>query len=142
MANRILVALLVILGGSTLAIGAAVFIAGVQATAGLAAQLLQPLIGGDPAQLGLGGAGIDNEMRFYAVFFAAWGAVLARLTLSTGGHSPQIPLLLGLFFLGGLGRALSYGVMGPPHPLFVLLMTLELGLPPVLLLLRRQARLG
>ena len=36
-----------------------------------------------------------------------------------------------MFFVGGLGRALSLALVGPPTPFFLFLMAIELGLPPV-----------
>jgi len=47
---------------------------------------------------------------------------------------------MGLLFIGGLGRALSYAEVGPPHPLFVALMATELLTPPVIFLLWRFSR--
>ena len=48
--------------------------------------------------------------------------------------------LAGLFFVGGLGRALSYAAVGAPHPAFVMQMATELILPPVFLALWQAAR--
>jgi hypothetical protein len=42
-----------------------------------------------------------------------------------------------MFFVGGLGRALSLALVGPPTPFFLFLMAIELGLPPVLWLAAR-----
>jgi Domain of unknown function (DUF4345) len=44
-------------------------------------------------------------------------------------------MLAGVFFVGGVGRAFSYVALGPPHPFFALLMTIELATPPALMLL-------
>jgi hypothetical protein len=43
-----------------------------------------------------------------------------------------VPWLAGVFFLGGVGRVISYAAVGPPHPFFLVLMGFELLLPPVL----------
>ena len=56
----------------------------------------------------------------------AWTArdLVARLSL--------VPWLAGVFFVGGVGRALSYAAVGAPHPFFLLLMALELTTPLLL----------
>jgi hypothetical protein len=42
---------------------------------------------------------------------------------------------VGRIRVGGAGRAFSWLVVGAPHPFFLLLMTIELALPPLLVLL-------
>jgi hypothetical protein len=44
----------------------------------------------------------------------------------------RLPLLLALFFAGGIGRVLSVLTLGPANSLFSLLMWTELTLPIVL----------
>ena len=46
-----------------------------------------------------------------------------------------MPGLAAVFFVGGAGRAFSCLAVGAPHPFFLLLMTIELALPPLLVLL-------
>ena len=76
----------------------------------------------------------DSELRFYSVFFAAYGAILFQTTRNLTKRGHRLPLLLGLFFLGGIARAISYVTVGQPHALFVLLMIIELTMPPLLYL--------
>ena len=80
-------------------------------------------------------ATMDSELRFYAPFWGAYGFVLLRLAYEPSERIGWVPWLAALFFAGGLGRAISYLSVGPPHPFFVLLMAIELALPPVLVLL-------
>jgi Domain of unknown function (DUF4345) len=77
----------------------------------------------------------DSELRFYAVFFAAYGVMLCRAGADLSGHWRMIPFLLGLFFLGGAGRALSCWQLGPPGRLFIVLMAIELLFPVLFFLL-------
>jgi Domain of unknown function (DUF4345) len=51
-----------------------------------------------------------------------------------------VPVFAILFFVGGIGRAISYATVGAPHPVFTLLMWIELVLPPILLVLWGGAR--
>jgi hypothetical protein len=46
-----------------------------------------------------------------------------------------VPWLAATFFAGGVGRALSWVSVGPPHPFFLALMATELTLPLVLVVL-------
>jgi len=50
-------------------------------------------------------------------------------------YKRHIPLLMGLFFMGGVGRLLSYYATGEPHTLFTILMLVELILPIAILAL-------
>ena len=45
-----------------------------------------------------------------------------------------------VFFAGGIGRLISLIAVGWPHPAFVVLMAIELILPPLLIWLWRGAR--
>ena len=89
---------------------------------------------------GLANANVDSEMRFYSVYFAAFGAI----TVHTGWHlSTQqhlVPWLALLFFASGTARGLSWLALGPPHPLFAILLAIELTLPIVLIILWRATR--
>jgi len=82
----------------------------------------------------LGTPNDDSELRFYSVFFVAYGAIFFQTTRNLAKHSHRLPLLLGLFFLGGIARSISYVTVGQPHALFVLLMVIELTMPPLLYL--------
>ena len=82
----------------------------------------------------LGTPNDDSELRFYSVFFVAYGAVLFQTVRDLEKYGHRLPLLLGLFFLGGIARLLSYIIVGQPHALFILLMAVELFMPPLLYL--------
>ena len=78
---------------------------------------------------------MDSELRFYAALWGAYGVMLALAAWDYAGWAVRVPWLAAVFFVGGLGRAFSWLVVGVPHPFFLLLMTTELALPPLLALL-------
>jgi hypothetical protein len=78
---------------------------------------------------------MDSELRFYAPLFAAFGVLCLRAAYDARVASSLTPWLALVFFIGGLGRAVSWLAVGAPHPLFVMLMWIELVLPPILLAL-------
>lgn len=132
--RRTLTIVLAALGASAAAIGAAIFLLGPAAVGRAFAMALAALgLAAPPPRLD--GADIDSEMRFYAVFWIAYGVFLLRAARRPWG--PEIPPLMGLVFAGGVGRLLSLAAFGPPHPLFQLLAAIELILPAAVLALRR-----
>jgi Domain of unknown function (DUF4345) len=78
---------------------------------------------------------MDNELRFYAALWGAYGVVLLLAARDYTGWAGRVPWLAAVFFVGGAGRAFSWLMIGAPHPFFLLLMTIELALPPLLVLL-------
>ncbi len=78
---------------------------------------------------------MDSELRFYAPFWGAYGILLLAVVADFNARGSQTPWLAAVFFVGGVGRAISYATVGPPHPFFVLLMAIELLMPPVLIIL-------
>ena len=131
-AQRILAAGLFGLGGSAVAIGAGIFLLGPSAVANFCALILG-LEGNAGGALAIPDA--DNEMRFYAVLWIAFGVIAVRAARALPGALGAARLLLALFFAGGAGRALSTATAGAPHQLFVVLMWIELLASPALLLL-------
>jgi hypothetical protein len=80
-------------------------------------------------------ASADSELRFYAALFFMFGVLCLRAARNIDHHSSIVPWLAAAFFAGGFGRALSWVMMGPPHPFYLLLMAIELIVPPVLMVL-------
>lgn len=112
-----------------------IFAIGPQATGQIFADALQAVFRDTPRQIALGGADVDNEMRFYAVLWMAYGGVAVWVVRSLHERVALLRVMLCIFMLGGLGRAVSYLAVGASHLLFVVLMWIELVLPPVPLLL-------
>jgi hypothetical protein len=78
---------------------------------------------------------MDSELRFYAPLWGGYGLILIAVARNLRAMLHYVPLLAATFFVGGAGRALSYFQVGPPHPFFVFLMVIELGLPIIFLML-------
>lgn len=128
------------IGFAALIIGLSIFLFGPQAVGAAFSCALAALHGGEAIPPSLGGADIDSEMRFYAVFWFAYGAIVVATARGLDRHAARVLPLLGLFFAGGVGRLLSIAAYGWPHPLFVSLMTIELAAPPLLFVLWRASR--
>jgi hypothetical protein len=77
----------------------------------------------------------DSELRFYAPFWGAFGLMALEVARRPLQRLAWTPWLAAVFFAGGLGRLISLVAVGTPHPFFVLLMAIELLLPPVLVIL-------
>ncbi|MEO1015256.1 MAG: DUF4345 domain-containing protein [Pseudomonadota bacterium] len=77
-------------------------------------------------------ATMDSEDRFYATLFLGYGAAMIWSARDLAARRGGFLALIGVFFLGGVARLVSFAQVGPPHPLFIFLAGLELVLPPVL----------
>jgi len=78
---------------------------------------------------------VDGELRFYAAILGAYGILLLLVARDFATRMHWIPWVAATFFVGGVGRALSWVSAGTPHPFFLALMTVELLIPPMLLVL-------
>jgi hypothetical protein len=129
--HRMMQGLLVALGLAAIGIGFMVFVLGEQAV-NLVAGIFDSIRG----QASTGGEiispTIDSELRFYATFWFSYGVLLVWVARAIDQRLEFVPILAGLFFAGGIGRVLSYVLVGAPHPIFTLLMIIELGLPILL----------
>jgi hypothetical protein len=120
---------LVVLGISAIVIALSIFVLGAQATADMAERLFGALFRWSAPLTGPWPPTMDSELRFYAVLWGAYGFVLLAVASDLTRRAHLVPWLAAVFFVGGLGRGVSYLSLGPPHPFFVLLMAIEL-LPP------------
>ena len=136
----ILRSLLYVLGASAIGIALSDILLGPTTTAGFFENLFATLTGGQAPATGPWPATMDNEMRFYAVFWGAYGVALVLVARDFAARGRLLPWLAGLFFAGGVGRAISYAAAGAPHPFFTALMGIELLTPPLLVLLWAGAR--
>jgi hypothetical protein len=126
------------LGLAALLIGGMIFVIGPDATGQIFAAVLRVALPETPQLDGLVGADVDSEMRFYAVLWMAYGGVAMWVVRALPKRMNLLRAMLGVFWLGGLGRVLSYFAIGAPHPLFLVLMWVEIALPPVLIALSYQ----
>ncbi len=130
----------VVLGATALGIAVSNFLFGVAFTADIFATAFSPLGTAPGGFDALSDASVDAEFRFYSVFWGAYGAILIHMARRPPVLMRYAPALIGLFLLGGIGRALSWAVVGPPDTLFVNLMIAEFVLSPLLLAAWRVAR--
>jgi hypothetical protein len=80
-------------------------------------------------------ATMDSEDRFYATLFLGFGAALLWCARNLTARANLFRALMLVFFLGGLARIVSAVAVGPPSPIFIFLGSIELILPPILILL-------
>lgn len=134
---RVLYALL---GAVAVAICLSILVVGPAATAASSEALFDVLTGTSHPKTGAWPPTMDSELRFYAPFWGAYGLVLLHIARTLPATLAWVPPTAALFFAGGVGRAISHGAVGAPHPFFVLLMAIELVLPVVFLALWRMSK--
>jgi len=132
--------ILVILGSAALVICLSIVFLGPGATALSSEHIFVALTGYSGPDSGAWPPTMDSELRFYAPFWGAYGALLLDTARDLRRTAHRIPWLAAIFFAGGLGRVLSWVAVGRPHPFFVLLMAIELILPPLLVMMTRLTR--
>ena len=140
LSRYILKAGLYFIGGAAILIGSAIVVFGIRLVGEFFSAVVNLVYAAGPIT-DLGSPNDDSELRFYAVFFAAFGVLMVQSARHLKKYSARIPLLLALFFAGGFARVISYIVVGPPHALFILLMGIELIAPPLLWLAWRKTSL-
>lgn len=121
------------LGYAALMIGGLIFVVGPAMTGELFAATLRLVVPETPPLTGLGGPDVDSELRFYAVLWIAYGGTALWVSRAITERMRLLRLMVVIFWLGGVGRLVSYFAVGAPHPLFILLMWIEVALPVVLL---------
>ncbi|MBA4338156.1 MAG: hypothetical protein C0421_04860 [Hyphomonas sp.] len=121
------------LGFAALMIGGLIFVIGPVMTGELFAALLRLVVQDTPPLTGLDGPNVDSELRFYAVLWMAYGGTALWVARAITERMRLLRLMLLIFWFGGVGRLVSYFAVGAPHPLFILLMWIEIALPLVLL---------
>jgi len=139
LSRHILKAGLYFIGLAGIFIGCAIAIFGIQLVGNFFSAIVNVVYDAGP-MTDLGSPNDDSELRFYSVFFVAFGILMVQSARQFEKHYARIPILLTLFFAGGAARALGYIMVGPPHALFILLMVIELLAPPLLWLAWRKAR--
>ncbi len=86
---------------------------------------------------------VDNELRFYATFWFSYGVLALWIAQKIVRRVEYILIVAGIFLLSGIGRLLSFLLVGAPHIIFSILMILELVGSIVLIALHlRISRVG
>ncbi|MET8545586.1 DUF4345 domain-containing protein [Kitasatospora sp. NPDC004799] len=90
---------------------------------------------GNAAMPGIADAGptVGSFGRFMGAVFAGYGAAWIHAARQAPVPARAVRWLAAVMLLGGLARVLSIAVDGRPHGFQLLLMAIELALPPVYL---------
>lgn len=102
---------------------------------------LNVLIGGAAAIPGSSGAveaSVDNELRFFSVFWIAYGAFCFWVARNLQEQKNFTPLIATVFFLSGIGRLISILLIGLPSSILIPPMILELVMPIVMYVIYRK----
>lgn len=78
------------------------------------------------------GAVADSQIRFLGSTWAGFGAMLWWVSNDVPARRTPLAILLGAFFLGGIGRSLSILAHGNATPLFISFIGIELIGPPAI----------
>jgi Domain of unknown function (DUF4345) len=84
--------------------------------------------------------GTESELRFYAAFYAAYGAAMLRTAPRADRDDRAVRALAASLFLAGLARAEAWRSTGEPDGVQKALLAVELAGPPAILAWR--SRLG
>ncbi|THD59068.1 DUF4345 domain-containing protein [Phenylobacterium sp.] len=128
------------LGGSALLIALSILLLGAGATAGVGERAFEMLSGWKGLPSPSWPPSTDSELRFYSALWGGYGVMLLCAARNLSRWDGRVPGLAAIFFIGGVGRALSWVMVGAPHPFFLVLMAIELILPPVIIVLWSGAR--
>jgi hypothetical protein len=123
------------LGTVAIGISLSIIFLGAAVTADFFETLFNASIGQNYPLSGIWPPTMDSELRFYAALWGAYGLVMIAVARDLRARSAYVPPLAAVFFVGGVGRAWSYLLVGPPHPFFIVLMITELVLPVVVIAL-------
>ena len=102
---------------------------------------LNVLFGGASAIPGSSGgveATVDNELRFFSVFWLAYGGFCYWVARHIQAQYRFIPFIALAFFVGGLGRLISMVSVGTPATVLIPAMILELVLPLIIYAIYRK----
>ena len=83
-------------------------------------------------------ASVESELRYYAVFYVAYGAYLWSLAARIAERGRELRWACAVLFCGGLARVVGVLVDGWPEADYVVLGVIELTLPWVLVLWQRR----
>ncbi|MGH3715487.1 MAG: DUF4345 domain-containing protein [Micromonosporaceae bacterium] len=76
-------------------------------------------------------ADVDSQYRFFASFWLGAGLVALWVVPRIEPAAGPLRLVMGLMFLGGLSRLVSWVMVGVPQPMIITLLALELVVPPI-----------
>lgn len=115
-----------------MAFGAATFAIGADATARGVSSALSALTGAAGYAGGLDHPNAAADLRFHAVLWMAYGAVLLRMVADMKRFRGAILIMLMVLFAGGMGRLMALFFDGAPDPFLRVLMWMQLFGPVIL----------
>ncbi|MFJ8386571.1 DUF4345 domain-containing protein [Streptomyces sp. NPDC094438] len=77
------------------------------------------------------GPTVDSLIRFFGAIFLGYGLAWIWVARQSPIPSKAVRLLAGIFFLGGASRLVSWAALGRPDSFQLVLMAIELALPPL-----------
>ncbi|KZZ14243.1 hypothetical protein A3765_26905 [Oleiphilus sp. HI0130] len=83
-------------------------------------------------------ATVDNELRFFSVYWIAFGVFCFWVARNLGSQIQFVPFIAFFFLLGGVGRLVSTLTIGAPALVLVPAMVLEFVLSLVIFALYWQ----
>ena len=99
------------------------------------------LLGGTSAVPGVttpAEAAIDNELRFFSVFWIAYGGFCFWVARNLGERQQFIPFIAMIFLFGGIARLISTVLVGMPGNALLGAMVLEFILPAVIYVIYKK----
>ena len=117
MMRTLLRVLLAGLGGSAVLIALSILTLGAGATAAAGERVFDALSGWRGPASPPWPPTMDNELRFYAALWGAYGVMLLLTARDYAGWAVRVPWLAAVFFVGGAGRAFSWLVGWRAAPL-------------------------
>lgn len=139
MAFQILRILMFVSSGLIIVIGGSFFLLGPAQSFDHMLELFRPFMSDPDVVVDMSTPNVDGEIRTLAPFFVAYGVLVFMTAKHLRTHLYYVPYLLAVFFMAGIGRLISYVNVGTPHPLFMILLGIELGAPILLFAFYRIA---
>ena len=81
---------------------------------------------------------IESELRFFAAFYASYGALMLSAAPRVDRDAAAVNGLAAALFLAGVGRLAGWASVGRPNPTQLGLLAIELCAPPVVAVWRSR----
>ncbi len=90
------------------------------------------MLGADLPAEAIADPALDSQSRFYGVAFTLNGVLLLLCASDLRKYATVLRCLLWVFFAAGVARLVSVAIYGVPPPLILVLLAIELVVPPVM----------
>ena len=99
----------------------------------MATGLYGVLTGSAGIEDGAASVNVESELRFLYALWIAYGAAAIYVGLRADGSRAAVTALAAVLFAAGVARGIAWIAEGRPGTVFVVLMILELAIPPILI---------